>query len=402
VRTTRVYRVEGGGVEVACDEASTRAWLDEALEPWFAGEPAAADDPAPDSPRYRVEFARAEDPLRALGVAAGRAPDGERPCFALDTRTLVYPAWSTGEPEGDVVLHDARHASHLAVGPTRARVVGSPGAVAPRVTLMRTVREVAAAWQRRLPGVLALHAAGFAVAGRTVLVLGPKEAGKTTLLLHVLATGEAALVTNDRALVAWRDAAAPPQALGVPTFVRVRPGTLAIFPALARGLPPDLRPLCYSFAELSTRRGVGSTAPAVHDGHAVMTPAQLCRQAGVRPCRGGPLAALLLPERGDPADPADPAGPWQLEKVGGEDACAALLANRYGLAARPAAGHEPTVFEQALLVRESGEGTLGRDAEERSLARRLVAQVPVYRCRVGRTRAPEPGRAAALLRGLSL
>jgi hypothetical protein len=227
------------------------------------------------------------------------------------------------------------------------------------------------------------------VSGRAVLVLGPKEAGKTTLLLHVLATGDAELVTNDRALVHAPDAAAP-RALGVPTFVRVRDGTLAIFPELARGLLATPRPYYYGLAELAAlaRDGGAAPAPRSTDGSVVMTPAQLCDRLGIAPSRGGPLAAVLLPER----TAESPAAEWKLETLGEDEACAVLLANRYGLASR--AG-PPTVFEECL-----GAGHATR--AEREAARRLASRVPVLRCRVGLTQRPEPERARALLRALPL
>lgn len=380
---SRIYRFEGFGTRVAFDAEATRRWLDEALVPWFDAVDAARDAAVD----YRLELARDPDPARSLGIAPGRAPDAARACFALDSMTLEFPAWETAK---GVVLHDARYETHFAVGPGRTRLVAPPRTLEPRVPLLRSVRELAAARQRGVPGVLALHAAGFGRAGRSVLVLGPKESGKTTLLLHLLATGELSLVTNDRAFVAVDADGGAPRAIGVPTFVRVRPGTLAIFPELSHGLPENLKSLLYSAGELARLDALdGTTQPSRRDGYAVMTPAQLCRQLGVEASRGGPLAAVLLPERVDGIDA------WQLERLDEDAACAALLANRYGLAGR----RGPATVFQALFADAAGPD---RGAGEPALARLLASRVPVLRCRVGVTRGPEPERAAALLRQLPL
>jgi hypothetical protein len=206
----------------------------------------------------------------------------------------------------------------------------------------------------------------------------------------VLATGEARLVANDRAWVDPGNGSAPPRAAGVPTFVRVRPGTLAMFPEVRLGLPTR-RPLVHSFGELAALRAgeAVDVPPRREDGHVVMTPAQLCRQMGARPARGGPLAAVLLLERA----PAETASEWRLEPLGADAACAALLANRWGLASRAGPA---TVFAERLGAVSPSEPV------EAELARCAAEQVPVLRCRVGSTRRAAPELAAALLRELPL
>jgi hypothetical protein len=164
-----------------------------------------------------------------------------------------------------------------------------------------------------------------------------------------------------------------------------------MFPELARGFPADLRPVAYSFRELAALRPgqPGALPLRAPDGHLVMTPAQLCRQLGAEPDRGGPLAAVLVLERA----PAARAPEWRLDPLGRDAACAALLETRYGLATR---AQLPTVFGERLSA-----GPPSQDVEV-ELARRVAEQVPVFRCQVGFSRRPEPGRAAALLRELSL
>ena len=373
--TIRVVRLGDSvaGVDVAC--AAARDWLHENLHPWI-------EEHASAGPDHRVEFTTIADPHRALGVDPDSPRTVERPCFALDTRVLAYPGWEAG---GEVVLEDTVYDGLLRIGPSRTQVVARPGFLGARVTLLRAIREVLTAPQREAPDWIELHAAAFEVGGRTVLVMGPKEAGKTTLLLHVLSTGDARFVTNDRTLVRAGATGVAPEATGVPTFINVRPGTLAIFPHLASPLDAIAGPFVYALRELSEL--VPRQGPPKCDARIVMTPAQFCRQAGVAPHRGGPVAAVLLPER------SSSPGAWQIDRLDRDAGRAALLANRYGVQAEP---RQPTVYETLAGSRPRSE------AADARLLDRILAHVPVFRCRIGATTAADPGNAARVLRALPL
>src|SRR5262249_53240785 len=120
-----------------------------------------------------------------------------------------------------------------------------------------------------------------------VAVAGPKRAGKTTLLLHVLRDPRARYVSNDRVLVSLD--AAPPDARGVPTLVSLRRTTLDLFPELARRQAARR----YHYARALDERAPGP-AQAKPD-REVVTPAQLCRLTDTSPVGHGPLAAVVFP-----------------------------------------------------------------------------------------------------------
>lgn len=372
------FRLGGWSVAVDVGCPATSDWIEENLAPWLR-----ADDPV--GPVHRVAFVPAEDPLRAAGVPPALPQRVERPCFALDTRMLEYPGWELAE---DVVLEDGDYGSLLKIGRDRTQVIAPPGERPARVTLLRTVREVLTAPQRDADDRMELHAAGFAVGGRTVLVMGDKEAGKTTLLLHVLSTGAADLVTNDRTLVTRSPSGAPPTAAGVPTFAHVRPGTLAMFPQLAIQLGALDHPYAYSLRELDALPG--REAEPRCDTRIVMTPAQLCRQVDATPHPGGPLAAIVLPQRPEGPDGSDG---WEVERLDAEAGCAALMSNRYGLRTEP---RRTTVYESLL-------GAVPRsEADDERLAWEIARRVPVVRCRMGVTTKADPENASRLLRALPL
>jgi hypothetical protein len=67
------------------------------------------------------------------------------------------------------------------------------------------------------------------------LFAGPKRAGKTTTLLHLVASTGAAIVANDRVVVS--ESAGQWRTIGVPTIVSVRADTLARLPGLFATIP---------------------------------------------------------------------------------------------------------------------------------------------------------------------
>ena len=78
--------------------------------------------------------------------------------------------------------------------------------------------------QLMMLGWLPFHAAAFADKGRGVLIVGPRRAGKTSLLLHALAAPSSHPISNDRAVISpSRDGQLRLE--GLATVVRIRVGT---------------------------------------------------------------------------------------------------------------------------------------------------------------------------------
>jgi len=234
---------------------------------------------------------------------------------------------------------------------------------------MRLVRELAAARVLANQAMIDLHAAAFVTRGRAVLLVGAKQAGKTTLLVHALSSGEASLLANDRTFVDVRRG----QALGMPTVVVVREGTVQTFPALARGLPPQA-------AYLHTGEMTASAASPTQ--RLVLTPAQLAGQMGASIVPQAPIGAIVFPQIS-----ASVRG-WSLEPMAAADAAVALRENLYGARSGP---RTSTVI-QDMLSSPSGSKDLPMDS--------LVANVPMLSCRLGPDAYAE--NASAWLRALPL
>jgi len=201
------------------------------------------------------------------------------------------------------------------------------------------------------------------VAERGVLLVGPKQSGKTTLLVDALASGRASLLANDRVFVDTRQK--PGCAFGVPTLVSLRTGTLRWFPSLPQGLPE--RPALLHTAELAAQ--AGATSGVGMPLHLSLSPAQLAARLGAGVAACAPIAAIVFPEI------SAAASSWSLEAISREDGASRLRESLYGIAACPRLA---TVLEEAALGPSRG------PSPRFSLADRLASRVPLFRCRLGR------------------
>jgi len=349
----QAYRFGPARIEVASDDADAGRWLEEFMTPWFT--------PArPVGRGLGVRLTCSAPAWTALERRRAEASLTPRACFALDREIVELPGWREA---GDLVIADDDRGAFYRVGRRGIEIVTRPGARRARVGLMRIVRELGAAHMRARRDILDLHAAAFAVAGRGVLLVGPKQSGKTTLLVAALTSGQASLLANDRVCVDTRGSA--PRAFGVPTLVSLRTGTLRWFPSLPVGLPE--RPSLLHAAELAAQAGAPpADAPPLH---LTLSPAQLARRLGAGIAASAPIAAVVFPVI------SPNCASWSLEEISPEDGAAWLRECLYGVTTGPRAR---TVFEAAAL------GT-GRGQPPRAqLADRLASRVPLFRCRLGR------------------
>lgn len=347
-----------------CSDAMAATWLLEVLRPWFM--------PCSKRGQWLVRVSTSLDTFEDLN---GSRPQHTEPrnCFAHDTQLIALPAWS--DREGLILADDERHC-FLKLAPACVDLIGDPSSRRWRFTLMWLFHEIAATQLRHTH--LDLHAAAVGAGDRGLLIVGPKGAGKTTLSFHLLRTGLCQWIANDRV---FATASADRTAiLGVPTAVKIRPGTAAEFPELRRSLPDVERPYLYTLAELD-RLPATSSAPA-HE--YALSPAQLTRQLGVEPLASVVPGAIVFPHIH-----ADTDG-WLLEPLDPEAARVALAANQYG---RQRAQQVPTIFE--TLDPAPAHFAAGLSA---ALSRNVAA----YRLHLGPNAYSNPDFAAQLLRRLGL
>jgi hypothetical protein len=276
-------------VRVASPQPSDLTWLAEALAPAFALEPAGAE--ARSDRHLSVQI----DPAAYDALTGTAAPiDAEPvPCFGFDGYSARLPRC----PGPALVLRDPELACLYRVDAEQRHidVLARHWRPSLRIALLRMLRELALGRLARHQA-LQLHAAAVGTAAGALLIGGARRAGKTSLLLHLLRSGQVEYLANDRALVRPGPGGRL-LASGMPSAVSIRAGTVALFPGLcldaltpwrarmtlaeALALPPALPP--------TTR------SPALS-----LTPKQLCHRLGVAARAEAPLAALLFP-RLDPS-----------------------------------------------------------------------------------------------------
>lgn len=342
IRPAAGYSFGSASVDVDTDAADTLRWLTEFLTPWV-------DETAFGHADVRVSVTcsrSAFDDLEHRSSAARLIP-----CFALDSQLVTLPGW---DDRGGAVLADTELGCFYQVHGHHVDIVGRPGERRVRLGLMRVVRETLAA-QRLIQGqFLDLHTAAFEVEQRAVLVAGPKNAGKTTLLCYALASHRARLIANDRVFVDVDQV--PGTVYGVPTLASVRPGTIQFFPGLRREF--DEHPMRFHTGErdLSSRgREFG------------LSPGQLAQRLGALCVRSAPLAAVVFPDVVDDTDT------WTVEALSAVEGLALLGMCFYG------AHREGS--SRTILAGLSG--AVPPSGEAHVVAGRLAEKVRFFRCRLG-------------------
>jgi hypothetical protein len=258
-------------------------WLRDCLAPHFDAQRARAGD-------WTVTFTADPDGYRAL-ASLGRTAGGEAvPFFTLDSGLAAFPQWNGGRA-GDIVAFDDEFDVFYSVRRERCEVDVLARDLRPwgRVALLRVVRELAMEEAYAAGGIF-LHAAALEHDGIVHLIAGPKHAGKTTLLIHLLTSGETRFVANDRALVV--QSARGRVVRGMPTLVNVRPATRAFFASRfdPHGFGPDSA--CLTPAEHAA--GL-PCAVARCDEPIILNPRQFAESLGAPMSTGGRLGAILFP-----------------------------------------------------------------------------------------------------------
>ena len=338
-----------------------QTWLAEVLEPQF--EPRTTG-----SHTWRISVV--EDHRRYLAALAAGPDAGTLDAFALDAGPLSLPRWRGA----DTRLFDVKRQIfyEIAARSLAVTILSAPGNGQVRTALMTVARELATNHAQRAGGLL-LHASAFAAGGRAVVVAGPKRAGKTTLLVHALLTGTLQYMANDRVMVL---PGAPTRSRGVPTVVRLRPGTLDLFPALA----DRLRGTAYDYRLTLKEAAAGS--PAAESGARRLSAAQFCHVLGTTARAEGDVAAVIFPRITGEADA------FSLHRLTPAEVGARLETTVFGARSGRwstdafTSAEEPPPPDRAAIVRR---------------CRALADGVPGFECRLGSTAYENPHDTADLL-----
>lgn len=273
----------GVGLTVRSDDRAMLTWLAEFLAPSFTAVSHCASDYAIHCDTDNAEYERL---LRLKQSANCRDVD----CFSNDGNFSRSMAWT--DSNGVTWLHPNSEGAFVGIPATGSKLwIIDRDAGCDRPTVMRVVRELATMAQLHR-GRLLLHAAAFKWAGEATIVCGPKQAGKTTFLMHALAAG-CGFIANDRVVVAPRSANR--LAFGMPTIVSVRQPTLEFFPDLAERCAASR----FDYRRSLTECGRGGLATPLRrkDGGSLpgLSGLQFCRLLGAPAVASAPLARVIFP-----------------------------------------------------------------------------------------------------------
>lgn len=339
-------------------------WLMECLAPWFR-----AAEPQPGSWKVTITACQKE----YAGLLEARPADAaRRTCFTFDQFVFSLPAWRDGDR---IVLADDARSCCLVMAPSEARLVADPGARRWRMMALWLLLEIATTASRG--SHIDLHAACVEASGRALLIAGPKKAGKTTLMLHLLRSGLCGWITNDRALAG----AEPREVTGIPAAVRIRASTMDRFPELFHGMPDAARPYLYTLDELA---GGNFNDGDEETDMVALSPAQFCRQMNVQPVGTAPAGAVVFPRLAAGMDG------WFIERLEAPAVRTALRSNIYG---RTLERRGPTVLEELTGIAA---------APSAETLDSLAENVPGYRLVLGPDACDEPDFAARLFESLQL
>jgi len=210
----QVFEYQGARIDVVCQEQSDLDWLTGFLHPWF--QLVEGDSDARVSLIYdSLQF----DELLDSGFLGDLCS-----AFIQDTNVIDFDGLDI--PGYDNALFDQRYQLIVLVKSNRVTLLGRTHDVLARKALMKTVREVLMGYVHETSGRF-LHATGCALDNAGLAMAGPRNAGKTSLLLYLLLNSDLQFIAGDRLLI--KDG----MAIGMPTIVSIRNGTLELNPAFA-------------------------------------------------------------------------------------------------------------------------------------------------------------------------
>ena len=273
------FSYEGLVVEVRCSDPSHLDWVEEFVSPQFAREDRG-------SPHCRLSLIFDENRFDEI---ASRGPSGEKAAaFVLDNEVVALPLWCAEDAKR--VVFDGKFEVFYLVDGQCVTLLARENRRNLRTPLMRVLREFAMNHAQNAGGFF-LHASSFAVEDRGVVIAGPKNAGKTTLLMYALHDPTTRYLTNDRLLVSAGEAGF--RLHGMPTILSVREHTFELLPRLR----PVLRGRRFHFRSTLKEAADVKSPPARPwaDGRMGLTAAQACALLEKQRVSQARPTALLFP-----------------------------------------------------------------------------------------------------------
>ncbi len=268
-------------VAVSSPTPADLQWLQEALAPAFCVNAGAT----PDLDVNVVVDQQVHAHLRSAGPLDGRHAV---PFFGFDGHSADFQSWSGGKPRVYDQELDFFYALTDSAG--RIEILARHWKPSIRIALLRLLRELVT---QRLSGqsYIHMHAAAFESQGRGFLICGPRRAGKTSLLLHLLGPDTTRYLANDRAVI-YPDTSDGMRISGMPTVVSIRKRTLGLFADLG------LEGMRHWLARMTLDEALASPIPddlTKHPEALSLSPAHLCHWLQVSASAQASMSGVLFP-----------------------------------------------------------------------------------------------------------
>jgi hypothetical protein len=274
------FSYDGINIRATVEREEDIQWLREFLVPWY--------DISNDIPDVEVRVAR--DPTRFGQLMACGPGNARVNAFMMDTRLIDFPLWNV--PAEQLAFYDEKHQLFYLVTDNQIQLVISDHGIDTRMSVMRVLRELAMG-VAQLRGGRFLHASAFVANGRTAIITGPRQAGKTSLLSYVLSSSGANFLCNDRLLINRHGHST--RLRGMPTIVSIRDGTMDLFP----GMRQSIEDQCFtSRATMAESRQLNTLASfPIKDGRRGLSPHQFCSLLDCEPEKEASGTVLLFPRQ---------------------------------------------------------------------------------------------------------
>jgi hypothetical protein len=347
------FHYAGLSIGVSCDDASHLAWLEEFLSPPFR-----VTSSGLVHCEVRLRFSEVD-----FAEYRGHDRIGDRiACYALDTRIIRHPLLAS--PSDRLVLDEEFDLLYcVSRGCREIEIIAPSNGRLMRIPLMRVVREIAMNHARDRGGLL-LHAASCAIGGVGIIIGGSKEAGKTSLLIHLLQSTPARFLSNDRTWISYHSAA--PMHTGVPTIITLREATFEFFPDLLGQVQKKRYQFLFRLEE--AEKGLAPEPRPAADGRYGLSPIQFCRLVGCEPEARTPAGIAIFPRI------TDRRGPIRLVPLSVRESADRLEQILFGTSHGSG---------QSKLFRLSPEPQLHPQDAQKNPCHALAGLISCYECEIG-------------------
>ncbi|MFC1668338.1 hypothetical protein ACFL1T_03015 [Chlamydiota bacterium] len=257
-------------------------WLNEFILPQFE----VIDSSSSDCIIHVIMYDKQFDTLLQRGSKGNESIDG----FHLDTKIVKLILWDSSP--GKMILFDEEFKVFYIISDDGKKVyilAHSEKSIAFRTALMRVMVEYAVNRAHSHTGGF-LHSSAFRYRDQGIVIAGPKNSGKTSLLIYFLQNLSAQFISNDRVFISMNGCGSVIH--GIPTVITVLENSLSMFPRVKMNLLQYYYHHRYTIGEILRR---GCIPYTLEKGEFTLSAGQFYELLDIIGSSDAPLSAVLFP-----------------------------------------------------------------------------------------------------------